>query len=69
MIPQTQLQSHQVQISTFKPPIPTNTIAVKPSTMNIQLHPKSVPVIRTKPSTPTSSLTANFTNTSRSNSS
>ena len=68
MIPQTQLQTHQSQISTLKPPIPATTTTVKLSTVNIQLHPTSTPIIRPKLSIPNSSLTANFTKTSRSNS-
>ena len=45
MIPQTQLQSHQPQISTFKPPIPPKTTTVKLSTENNQLNPTSFPIV------------------------
>ena len=69
MIPQTKSQSHPAQISTFKPPIPAKTTTVKPSTANIQLHPTSISIIRPKASITTSSLNANFTKTSLSNSS
>ena len=69
MIPQPQLQSHQPQISTFKPPISDKTTTDKPSTVKIQLHPTSIPIVRPKVSIPTSSITANFTKTSNSNSS
>ena len=61
MIPQTQLQSHQPQISTFKAPIPPKTTTVKLSTVNIQSNPTSKPIIRPEPSIPLSSLTAIFT--------
>ena len=68
-IPQTQLQSHQPQISTLKPPISAKTTTVKSSSLKIHLHPTSIPIVRPKLSNPTSSLTANFTKTSNSNSS
>ena len=58
---QTQLQSHQPQIATFEPPILPKATNVKPSTVSMQLNPTSVPIIRPKPSIPTSSLTAIFT--------
>ena len=64
MIPQTKLQSHRAQIGTFKPPIPAKTTTVKPSTVNIQLHPTSISIFRPKPSITISSLNANFTKTS-----
>ena len=69
IIPQTHLQSHQPQIGTIKPPIPQKTTTFKPSTVSIQLIPTSTPLIRRKPSIPTSSLAAKFTTTSHSNSS
>ena len=68
LIPQTQLQSHQPQIVTFRPPIPAKITTVKPSTVSIQLRPISRPIIRPKPSIPISSLTANLTKASHSNS-
>ena len=64
---QTQLPCHQAQISTFKTPIPPETTTVKPSTVNIQLDPTSIPIIRPKPSIPLSSLTANLTKASNGN--
>ena len=61
MIPETQLQSHQPQITNFRPPIPPKTTTAKPSTVNILINWTSMPIIRRKPSISTSSVTANFT--------
>ena len=69
IIPHTKLQSNQTPNCTFKHPISPKTTTVKPSTVNIQLHPTSIPIIRPKSAIPTSSLTANFTKASHSNSS
>ena len=70
MIPQTKIQSHQPQISTFETPIPPKMTTVnKPSTVNIHLPPISVMIVRPKPSIPSFSPTANFTEASHSNSS
>ena len=68
MIPQTQLNFHQLHISTFKLPFPPETATVNSSTVNIQLHPSSIPIFRPKPPIPTSSLVAIFTKESHSNS-
>ena len=48
-LPQTQLQSHQPQISTHKPQILSKTTTVKSCTVNIQLNPTSIRIIRPKP--------------------
>ena len=64
MITPTQLQYGQPQLSTFKPPVPSKTTTIKPSTMNTQINPPSIPVTWSKPYIPTSSLTAVFTKAS-----
>ena len=61
---ETQLQSQPPQISTFRLPIMPKSTKVKPSTVTIQSNPTSVPIVQPKPSNPTSSLTAGFTNAS-----
>ena len=69
MIPPTQLQSHQPQISNFKPPFPPKATAVKPFTVIILINPTFTPIIRLKQSIPTSPLIATRTKPSHSNSS
>ena len=68
MIPETQLKSHQPQISTYTPPIPPKTTTVKHSIVNIQFHQTSIPIIRPKSSIRNSSINANFTKASHDNS-
>ena len=45
MIPQTQLQSHQRQLGTFKHAIPPKTKTVKPSTVQIEINPTFILII------------------------
>ena len=68
-IPERQLQSHQPQTSSFKSAIPPKSTKVKPYTVNNQINPISLSIIRPKHSKTTSSIAANFTEASHSNSS
>ena len=55
LLPQTQMQPGEHQNIKIKPPFPPKTTTVKPS-VNIQVDPTSLPIVRLKSSVTTSSL-------------